>query len=448
MYLEELARRRFWEFILYMDPEFFRARSFLEEVAQLFQDLNDGVILKGSASLPPRAGKSYITSLFCAWWLGRHPQLCVMRNTVSATLYNKFSYDVRALLRTDKYQAVFPTVRLAPDKQNIDGWGLTTSKQGAYFGGGVGTNIIGFGANLAITDDLYSGFKEALSPTINDATHVWKQGSHNSRMESGCPELYIGTRWSKRDVIGAAMDDGQIDRAIVIPALDGHRRSFCEHVKTTEEYLKIESVTDEMIWRAEYMQEPIEAFGLLFPTNELNKFPIDHLPAGEHHLVTIDPANRGGDYFASAHCVLVGNDVYIPHVFCNKEGSDQNNILHHQYISSQPIDSVEYEGVLQWMQVAIQLRDMLDAEELEFRITKPTAAKHTRILVQAQFIKKHFYFREDYKQIPEYRIFMNILTGYLRDQGGANKAANDDPPDVLAAAAKYYRRNFTHLWNQ
>lgn len=448
MYLEELARRKFWEFVLYMDPEFFKARSFLEEVAQLCQDLNDGVILKGSASLPPRAGKSYITSLFCAWWLGKHPELCVMRNCVSATLYNKFSYDVRAILRTYKYAQVFPAIRMAPDKQNIAGWGLATSKQGAYFGGGVGTNIIGFGANLAVSDDLYSGFAEALSPTVNEATHVWKQGSHNSRMESGCAELFIGTRWSKRDIIGSAIDDGQVDRAVIIPALTLQRLSFCEAVKTTEEYLAIEGITDEMIWRAEYMQEPIEAFGLLFPTNELNKFNIDHLPEGEHHMMTIDPANKGGDYFASVHCVLVGNDVYIPHVFCNKEGSDQNNILHHQYIEQSAIEYVEYEGVLQWMAVATQLRTLLEDKELSFRITKPTVAKHTRILVQAPFIKKHFYFREDYKQIPEYRIFISILTSYLRDQGGNNKATNDDPPDVLAAAAKYFRKHFTHLWNQ
>lgn len=446
MYAEELARRKFWSFCCYCDPEFFHKRAFLREVADAFQAIQDRQVLKVAVSLPPRAGKSYVTSLFCAWWLGRNPTQCVMRNTVSATLYNKFSYDVRAILKETRFRAVFPDVQLSSDKQNIDGWSLATSKQGAYFGGGVGTNIIGFGANLAITDDLYSGFAEALSNTVNDATHTWKQGSHNSRMEKDCPEIFIGTRWSQRDVIGSAILSGQIDIAIKIPALNEQLETFCDAVKSTAEYTKLEQDTEEMIWRAEYMQEPIEAFGLLFATDQLRFYDPKMALKGEHSFMPIDPANKGGDYFASCHCVLVGNAIYVPHVFCNKEGSDQSNILHEQYIREARIDSVEYEGVLQWQNTASALRDKLTDIDIEFRITKPTQNKQTRILVQAPFIKNNFYFREDWKNLPEYRTFINILTAYLRDQSGNNKAPNDDPPDVLAAAANYYKRNFAHLW--
>lgn len=446
MYQEELARRRFWSFCQQYDPEFFAKRPFLQEIAEAFQLIQDKKVLSVAASLPPRAGKSYVTSLFCAWWLGRNPTQCVMRNTVTAKLYNKFSYDVRAIIKDVKFNAIFPTVELSIDKQNIDGWSLTTSKQGAYFGGGVGTNIIGFGANLAITDDLYSGFADALSNTVNEATHTWKQGSHNSRMEKDCPEIFIGTRWSQRDVIGTAIRSGQIGIEIKVAALTEDRRSFCEAVKRTEEYLKLEKDVDEMIWRAEYMQEPIEAFGLLFPTDQLRFYDPDTKLVGEHSFMPIDPANKGGDYFASAHCVLVGNNIYVPHVFCNKEGSDISSVLHEQYIRQEHIDAVEYEGVFQWQNTAAALRDKLTDIDIEFRITKPTQNKETRILVQAPFIKNHFYFREDYKNIPEYRTFVNILTSYLRDQGGNNKATNDDAPDVLAAAANYYKRNFSHLW--
>lgn len=446
MYQEELARRKFWSFCQYYDPEFFEKRSFLKEVADAFQLIAEGKILKVAVSMPPRAGKSYITSLFCAWWLGRNNTKCVMRNTVSATLYNKFSYDVRAIIRDPKFKSVFPDAVLSPDKQNIDGWSLVTSKQGAYFGGGVGTNIIGFGANLAITDDLYSGFADALSNTVNEATHTWKQGSHNSRMEKDCPEIFIGTRWSQRDVIGKAIGDGSIDVAIKISALNEQLKSFCDAVKSTEEYLKTEQNTEEMIWRAEYMQEPIEAFGLLFPTDQLRFYDPSMPLKGEHHFMPIDPANKGGDYFASAHCVLAGNAIYVPNVFCNREGSDASNILHEQYIRSVGIEAVEYEGVLQWQNTASALRDKLNDIDINFRITKPTQNKQTRILVQAPFIKNHFYFREDYKKFPEYRTFVNILTSYLRDQTGNNKASNDDPPDVLAAAANYFKRNFAHLW--
>ena len=167
-------------------------------------------------------------------------------------------------------------------------------------------------------------------------------------MEKDCPEIFIGTRWSQRDIIGFAIMSGNVERVIKIQALNEKRESSCDAVKSTAEYLKIEQDTEEMIWRAEYMQEPIEAFGLLFPTDQLRFYDPKMRLKGEHSFMPIDPANKGGDYFASAHCVLQGADIYVPHVFCNREGSDASNILHEQYIRNAKIDAVEYEGVLQW----------------------------------------------------------------------------------------------------
>ena len=83
---QELARRSFWDFCLYYDNEFFEKRPFMKEIADAFQDIEEGTIKSLSVSLPPRAGKSYITTLFCAWTLGRNPSESVMRNTCTATL--------------------------------------------------------------------------------------------------------------------------------------------------------------------------------------------------------------------------------------------------------------------------------------------------------------------------------------------------------------------------
>jgi len=49
---------------LYYDPAFFFQRQVLKAVADGLQDIADGKIKSLSISLPPRAGKSYITSLF------------------------------------------------------------------------------------------------------------------------------------------------------------------------------------------------------------------------------------------------------------------------------------------------------------------------------------------------------------------------------------------------
>lgn len=63
-------------------------------------------------------------------------------------------------------------------------------------------------------------------------------------------------------------------RLSVFAALDENDRSFCEDVHTTEYYHELREETDDSIWCAEYMQEPIEAIGLLYPKSELNRFKL------------------------------------------------------------------------------------------------------------------------------------------------------------------------------
>ena len=220
-----LARDHFWAFCLYMDPDFFRRRPFLKTVADAFvrvdQSFRAGQPRRLAVSLPPRAGKSYLSTLFIAWMLGNHPAESVMRNCCTSPLYNKLSYDTRDILRGLRFHEVFPEVSLKRDAQNVDGWKIEGTRQVSYFGGGVCGSTIGFGASmLAMTDDLYKSLEEALSDTINEKIWEWRQGTHNSRLEKNCCSIDIGTRWSSRDVLGRMEAAGFYDEIIRIPALD------------------------------------------------------------------------------------------------------------------------------------------------------------------------------------------------------------------------------------
>ena len=85
------ARNDFWAYCLYHDPKFFAKRLFLKKVADAFTRVYEsyvsGVIRRLAVSMPPRAGKSYISSLFISWMLGHFPEESVMRNCCSDTLY-------------------------------------------------------------------------------------------------------------------------------------------------------------------------------------------------------------------------------------------------------------------------------------------------------------------------------------------------------------------------
>lgn len=437
------SRQNFWCFCCFWDWDFFRnKRRFLKEVALLFQEVADeyanGRAMTVSISMPPRAGKSYITSLFAAWWIGTHPTLSVMRNTCTASLYQEFSYVTRGIVQDARFKRVFPELKLRKDKQNLDGWSLETSKQVGYFGGGVGTNIIGKGANIAITDDLYSGMTDALSDAITTRTDLWKSSEHNSRMEKNCPEIFIGTRWTKRDVIGKAMESGKIEKSVIIPAII-NGKSFCEDVKSTDEYLAImnEEGEDSMTWQAEYMQNPIEAKGLLLPESELMFDDIANIKAEDcvYRFAVGDPADNGGDKYAMPFCYVkfVGNmpKVYVVKAICNGYGIEYNSEMVLKSFTDLYIDDVYVESNGVGIASILLIKNRLHKNT----ILKPfhsSENKEVRIMSHYEFIKRFFVFDKNYKSDQEYRQFMQDLTGYVKGGQNSHKA---DAIDCLCTAA-------------
>jgi predicted phage terminase large subunit-like protein len=431
-----------------MEPEVYGNRKVLQLATSALQKVIDaykqGRAIKVSISMPPRYGKSLTVSLFSTYWLGTFPDSSFLRASATNRLYQKFSYDCRQIIRSDKYKNVFPEIRLAADKQSLDGWNLESAKQVSFFGGGYGTSIIGFGCNCACTDDMYPGITEALSENYNESLNTWKQGSFNSRLEKNSPEIFVGTRWSKGDLIGQAIEAGLIDVEVLIPALDENNESTCDHVKTTAEYLKIKQDTDESIWLAEYMQQPAELEGLLFPASGLKYFEPGNIPAPEFKYLAVDPADTGGDDTSAPFCDLICTGIYVTDVIYNTNGTDVNIPALVEAIVTRRLNHAEIEGVSAWKVFAKDVRNKVQEryEDCEIRVTVPHTNKVTRILSFSAFIKNHFYFLSEAHWTPEYRKFMKVLTSYMRE-GGSKR---DDAPDSLAIAAEYFMKNFSHLW--
>ena len=428
------CRNDFWSFCLFYDKEFYSKRPFLKEVAQAFEDIENNVIKSLSVSMPPRAGKSYITSLFCAWRLGRNPKDSVMRNTCTASLYVKFSYDVRAIFKSDKFRAVFPQVKLSEDKANLNGWNTNQSRQVGYFGSGVGGTIIGFGANLGITDDLYRGLEDALSDTVNDRILQWKEATHDSRFEKGCSRIDIGTRWSLNDAIGRQMTQGIYDKSIVLPALNDKGESFCEEVMSTEEYQTKRSRTEPSIWEAEYMQSPVDILGRLF--NDL-RF-VDSLPDGmEGYVGYVDVADQGADFTAVAILGVKGSEFYVVDYVFNKDNTDKTlpliaNLLNKYEVSYCRVESNS---------MGAMFSRLLQKEVRKTKILQVanTTKKETRILMNSAWIQQRMNF---YKNgTNESELFIANVQSYSKE--GKNK--NDDAPDCLAGLSIFAQSMFRHI---
>jgi predicted phage terminase large subunit-like protein len=450
--LKAAGRQHFWAFCCYMDYEFFYVkRRFLKDVAMLFQKLYEcylrGEVINVSVSMPPRSGKSYITSMFCAWWLGVLPELSVMRNTCTGTLYDKLSYDTRAILTSEKYRSVFPDTTISQNKSNLAGWNTGKSRQVGYYGAGVGGTIIGFGANLAIVDDLYKSMADALSDNTNEKVKLWKQSAHDSRKERNCPEIFIGTRWSVNDVIGEAIETGKVlpENCVMIPALTAEGETFCDDVKTTKEYLQIRKEVEESVWMAEYMQQPYELKGLLFPKSELRFADISSVDYSQAlwAFAIGDPADRGGDFYAMPYCyVMPGFDVVVRDVIFNKDGIDANTPRIAEKAALHGMEQVIVEANGGWVSsVSLLKRQFKEGSGVRVSAYANSIDKMVRILSNFEFIKKHFVFDDKHSENREYASFIGNLTRFKRE--GQNE--NDDAADVLAAAASFIKVKYGKL---
>ena len=434
------GRQNFWAFCCFYDYEFFAIkRRFLKDVAIALQKVVDkyqkGEIYNIAISMPPRSGKSYITSLFCAWVLGVIKDSSVMRNTCTAYLYEKLSYDTRAVVQSDRYRLVFPEVELSADKKGVRGWNTCYAKQVSYFGGGVDGTIIGFGATFAISDDLFKSYQDAMSEINRESVHSWKQSAHNSRKEKNCPEIYVGTRWVEDDVIGRAIENGKVHEILVIPALiDG--KSFCEDVKTTDEYLQekadLERDGAEMVWNAEYMQQPLTPKNMMFGSLIKRPFTGIDFKEGLFTIAFADPADRGGDYFAVIFVTMMHDlNVYVRDVIFTKDGIEVACGRIVEKCKELNVESVFIEVNGGWVGAAKYLSQINDSNADIRPIVSPTTiSKETRIKLNFEFINKRFIFSESEKH--EYLAFVKNVEKYSSD--GKNR--NDDAPDACAQMAK------------
>jgi len=447
------ARIDFWGFCNYYDFEFFQKRKFFKDIAILFQSVVDeykkGNALTVSVSLPPRSGKSYITSLFAAYWLAQFPELSVMRNSCTATLYQKFSYDTRDIIKSQKFKDVFPETKLQSDRQNLDGWSLETSKQVGYFGAGVGGTIIGFGANLAITDDLYKSMQDALSTTTNKFIKLWKESAHDSRKEKYCPEIYIGTRWAKDDIIGDAVESGFINSQISIPALI-NGKSFCEDVKTTDEYLLIKERTSKSTFEAEYMQNPLDVEGLLIPKHTIKFIDTSIIDKKDvsFSFAVGDPADTGGDKYSIPFIDVIIKDssfaCYVRDVIHSTIGIAANTERIIQKMSDNRTENIYIESNGVGLAAVLLLKKQITSGA-QIRAFPSSTNKEVRILSNYEFIQKYFIFDSvKYNSDQEYRLFIDDLTSYSKEGDNKNKK---DAIDVLSSAANILKIKFNkHLY--
>jgi predicted phage terminase large subunit-like protein len=439
---EELYVRRarngdFKSFLLFLDYDFFTKRaSIIDKIVDVFQKVHDayaeGKSLTIGISMPPRSGKSYTTSCFCAFMLGRFPKESIMRNTCTATLYKELSKSTLDIVASDKWFRIF---KIPLETKGVETWRLETARQSSYYGGGVDGTIIGKGASLlAISDDLYKGLADAISIVSNQTVFTWHASAMRTRLEGNCCRVYIGTRWTNNDLMGKIDEMGLYDYYIKIPALDEKNESFCPAVLSTQQLLDLKREIGDEVFEAEYQQNPIDIKGRLFSKDDFEYFTLDDIKGmdTDANIGVCDSADEGTDFLSAPMVKKIGNKYYLYDVIFTQERVEVTEHLLTGSLKVNKVDMMRFESNNGGKIFAENI-----AENVETEITWKTTTtnKETRILVDSAWIKNHIVFRKDILEGSEYSKFMDQLLSYIKGIG--NKNQHDDAVDSLSMLKRF-----------
>jgi len=170
-------------------------------LASKLEAVERGDIKRLAIFMPPRHGKSILTSeFFPAWYMGRNPDKYIICATYAQDLADDFGRKVRNQLQDKRYTDVFPDAELSTDSSSMRRF--NTTRGGVYFAVGAGSAITGRGAHLLLIDDPIKGREEADSAAMRKNLLDWYRATAYTRLMPNGSVVLIQTRWHEDDLAG------------------------------------------------------------------------------------------------------------------------------------------------------------------------------------------------------------------------------------------------------
>lgn len=457
-----------WSFAKYHDPSFFTDKKVkLKEMAGILQDVFDGKLLHVLINVTVRTGKSYLLTVFLAYWIGHRPTTPIMRIANTDELFVIFSKDLRTIVRSEKYRRIFPHVDLKKDDSGKDSWSITLAKQVTFFGGGMDGTITGKGAELCVIDDPVKGITEGKNDKRMDKIFDIYMSDIITRLDPNkeTPIIILHTRWNKRDLSGrleaeqgvASINGKLVDEKgkrytgkwskYLYPALTLDNVSFDEYIHPThkllekrDEYLKS---GQEDTWNLLYQQDVVlvDKKEKLFYEEYLRRFSrtvFDSIKTDINDLVykgIIDPADSGSNNLAIFYFAKINSSYYILDVvYTDKE-------LGNTVTDEEIIYKTNKWGVRKFLYEKDGMGNVfsklfkLFLENLNMEISmKGFSSKNVnkiqRILANSSEIKNKCVFLVDAEQDEHYKRFFLDVTLFNKKNPDKNRL---DAPDLLAS---------------
>lgn len=269
-------------------------------IAEQLERVERGEVDRLMLLVPPRHGKSELASKrFPAFYLGRQPHKQFLSVSASAELASDFGRDVRNIIISPEYRALFDT-RLAEDSQAKGKW--HTSSGGIYYSIGIGGHVMGRGGDVILIDDPYSTMEDAQSETTRKNVWDWYNGTAYNRLMPGGAVVVINHRMHEEDLSGqllaAQVTGGDKWTVVELPALSDDGEALWPEAYPTEALERIKNNTFSRYWSALYQQNPAPDEGTYFQRSWFKRFALANKPKDLHLYGTSDYAvtEDGGDW--------------------------------------------------------------------------------------------------------------------------------------------------------
>lgn len=427
------------------------------------QDLMDDKLDIFALSVPPGCGKSTLEDFFLSLVGGWFPNDFNLSSAHSSILTRSLYDGVLEIINDPveyTWHEIFPDVEM--QGTNAKETTVNLERNGRFktwtFRSIDGSLTGATRCNRFLTaDDLVSGIEEALNKNRLDTLWTKVVNDLRSRRLEGCKEFYIATRWSVHDPIGKLQqlyEGNPRARFIAVPALDENGKSnflFSVNGFSEKYFNDAKESMDEISFNCLYMQQPVEREGLLLPPDKLKRFFFskEDIPDGctDDYIIipnreadaiwaVCDTKDKGTDFESLPIAYQYGDKFFFPDVVF--DDNTDYGILDKKtadiLIRHNP-HKIRFESNNAGNRVAYNVQKLIEGKcraEIEPRITM--ANKETKILVNSDYISKHFYFLHpsQYKPKSDYGLFMSNVTTYTTKA----KVPHDDGIDSLAMMAE------------
>ena len=288
------------EYAKFQMPEY-QTPAHIQLLAHKLEEVERGNIKRLAIFMPPRHGKSQLTSqFFPAWYLGRNPSKFVIATTYAQDLADDFGRSVRNQIQDEDYNRIFNDCTLSKDSSSVRRFHTTGS--GVYYAVGAGGAITGRGAHLLLIADPIKGREDADSDAMRSNLIDWYRSTAYSRLMPGGSIILIQTRWHEDDLAGWILRETSHEpwEVIELPAvLDEKASKILKRPKGQalwpEAYDKkrleeIKKTAGSREWNSLYMQRPSAEEGNILKRYWWKEWKEDNPPECNYILQSWDTA--------------------------------------------------------------------------------------------------------------------------------------------------------------